>query len=237
MSVWPPGLWNEPHIIYLQCLGAKFLKVDGYFSDFEGWRLQVFISQQYVNMSWWLLASEHIFFWHGQLYLKKMSVPILLDHGLITNGWFIPLSGLVHPSYKWTLPPLIPLKSPGLFHPPTRSVGWTTMRNGLLVKIDLIAGEFRVLGVRYLFIVEWPFFFLNWGFYKLWVSKTPKGSFHGKPIKKLGLFWGTPISESSSAVVPNDLNMQIGVVSMALWDTQPAGNILSSAAAGNARKL
>ena len=35
--------------------------------------------------------------------------------------WFIPriVSGLVHPSYKWTLPPLIPLKSPGLVHPLT----------------------------------------------------------------------------------------------------------------------
>ena len=27
--------------------------------------------------------------------------------------------GLVHPSYKWTLPPLIPLKSPGLYNPLT----------------------------------------------------------------------------------------------------------------------
>ena len=38
--------------------------------------------------------------------------------------WLIPriVSGLVHPSYKWTLPPLIPLTKPGLFHPPTR---WT----------------------------------------------------------------------------------------------------------------
>ena len=54
---------------------------------------------------------------------------------------------------------------------------------------------------------------------------------------KIWDYSGVPLFRKAPNVVPNGLNMQIGVVSMALWDTQPAGNTLSSAAAGNSRKL
>ena len=71
------------------------------------------------------------------MYKYYLMVVVIINHQVITSGytlqnnkclwnivttwWFIPriVSGLVHPSYKWTLPPRIPLKSPGLFHPLT----------------------------------------------------------------------------------------------------------------------
>ena len=53
----------------------------------------------------------------GHSNVMKLHVSIVsIGFGGLTTWWFIPriVSGLVHPSYEWTLPPPLPLKSPGL---------------------------------------------------------------------------------------------------------------------------
>ena len=57
------------------------------------------------GLVFWIVAPLNPKFSHEKRWMKSAtSIP------LVTTWWFIPLivSGLVHPSYKWTLPPLIP---------------------------------------------------------------------------------------------------------------------------------
>ena len=70
------------------------------------------------------------YFWENKIHgnqttnqIANLRYPPTLQ---IVTWWFIPriVSGWVHPSYKWSLPPLIPFISRVITH--LRSVGWTT---------------------------------------------------------------------------------------------------------------
>ena len=76
-----------------------------------------------VGCTWWFIQRTFYEMILSASLLSKLMLAIQHDLGgeLPTNrgGGLV----LTPDIYKWTLPPLIPWKSPGLVHPPTRSVG------------------------------------------------------------------------------------------------------------------
>ena len=90
-------------------------------------------------------------YWHWP-FIWLIFLPLKMVIFSIVTWWLIPriVSGFVHPSYKWALPPLIPLKSPGLVHPQKRFVGSSPPSSQIYIYIYTSISHYRL--VIYIYI-------------------------------------------------------------------------------------